>query len=70
MVPSSPRLTLAQIPTPRSVDVWEPRTDERRAGQGIWMEDSTIYLEYGFQTPVQTGFQYELRHCKSHVQDM
>jgi len=48
----STRLTLAQTPTSRCIDLREPRTEGRRAEQGLWMEESIVYHTYGFQTPV------------------
>jgi len=62
MAPPPPRIAVAQTPTSRGMDLREPRTDGRRAEQGIWMEDSFVYHEHGFHTPGQTGLHHELSY--------
>ena len=52
MAPPPPRITLAQTPTSRGMDLRELCTEGRRTEQDIWMEESIVYRKYGFQTPV------------------
>jgi len=68
MTPPSIRLTLAQTPTSRGMDLRGPHGDGRRAEQDIWMEDSIVHHKYGFQTTGQTGFHHEVSYRKSHDQ--